>query len=605
MYNFSPYAERKVLPFFPTAPDEALIFSRCIAYHILAGNRSSNVSKFILFDNEDVRSVDPFGANLKKLIEVLPRNGFSIDHLFEHATLFGFYSRTLSPERKRLWHHNQLSGDARFINKFLTGVSGEKFRPMKENLHFCEMCRREDEVAYGIAHWRVVHQLPGVTHCSVHFTPLSGPCIKCRLPIASENSWHPPSETCPHCGSSSFFPDIMPRLPVHLRFVELCNLAARGIPVGLSIADRKQMYSQFRQQPNQSIDKRIEKLIDVLLKRWEVDSLEELQSFLQVMINRKFVTQAITSQDTIQSPGGHLAVIAALEAEGYTRRKRRANTSEHARRPAPVLSHECQATLDELACNACALLKAIERVCDLEGLPVQMGAMLIDGTQVEATRQFRVDQVRGARLLIALDEIDFIADGIVSSSTPKGSQFNFAFVRNAMWWHKVRNGHRGSVRDFLLRNQFKLSGSHTTILKSIIWLGKNDNAWLRKLYSADGPFSEKIKTMCRKSIVDAIKDGCRIPSAVRRTAPTAFELCRVVDFCWLNSTIPPTKYEGLSFTDRRARCRRMIIVAIEAGINVRSHMPKRAKRWCLANDREWLEQTVPGRLSNGKVPRKL
>ena len=114
----------------------------------------------------------------------------------------------------------------------------------------------------------------------------------------------------------------MPQLSVHLRCVELCNLAARGIPTGLASADRKQLYSQFYQRAGRSIDQRVEKLIEVLLKRWEVDSLDCLQSLLQVMITRKFLAQAITSQDTTQSPGGHLAVIAALEAEGYTRKKR-------------------------------------------------------------------------------------------------------------------------------------------------------------------------------------------------------------------------------------------------------------------------------------------
>ena len=600
----SPYSERKVLPFFPSAPDEALIFSRCIAYHLLACNRSVRASKIILFDNEYARSVDPFGANLGKLMQVLPQEGFAVDRLFEHATLFGFYSAPLSPERKKLWRDNQLSGDARLINKFMTGSSGQKIRLIKEHLNFCKMCRRDDEISYGIAHWRTVHQLPGVTHCPIHFIPLCGLCAKCRFPTAAEDSWHPPSETCPHCGSSAFLEGDMPQLSVHLRFVELCNLAARGIPTGLASADRKQLYSQFYQRAGRSIDQRVEKLIEVLLKRWEVDSLDCLQSLLQVMITRKFLAQAITSQDTTQSPGGHLAVIAALEAEGYTRKKRNGKKLKRDDPPTQILSDECQAILDELACNACALLKAIERVCDVQGLPARIGTMLIDGTQNEATRQFRIDQYRGARLLVALDGIDFKAEGIVFSSNLNESEFNFSTLRSAMKWHKVRNAHRASIQDLLLQGQLQLGDSREAILRSVIWSGKNDPVWLGKLFSADDPFSEKARTMCRKSIIDAIRNGCRIPSSVRRSAPIAFELCRLFDACWLNSTIPPTKYEGLSFADRRTRCRRMITIALEAGITDRANMPKRAKRWCLENDREWLEQTVPCK-STGRPLRKL
>ncbi len=599
-----PYSERKILPFFPSAPDEAMVFSRCIAYHVLARNRSIRASKMILFDNEYARSVDPFGANLGKLVQVLPQDSISVDYLFEHATLFGFYSSTLSAERKRLWRDNQLSGDARFINKFVTGSSGHKIRLIKEHLNFCKMCRRDDEMAYGIGHWRTVHQLPGVTHCPVHLIPLSGLCAKCMLPTASEDSWQPPSETCPHCGSYGFFEEEMPQLSVHLRFVELCDLATHGIPVGLASADRKQLYSQFYQRAGRSVDQRIEKLIEVLLKHWEVESLERLQSLLQVMITRKFLAQALISQDTVQSPGGHLAVIAALEAEGCTRRKRSRTKLEHEVKLTHVLSDECQAILDELACDASALLKAIERVCDVQGLPTQIGTMLIDGTQVEATRQFRVDQYRGARLLVALDEIDFKAEGIVSPSNREGSEFNFSFLRSAMNWHKVRNSHRASIRDVLLQERFRIDESQEAVLRSVIWSGKNDNAWLDKLYHSDDPFSDKVRKMSRKSIIDAIKNGCRIPSSVRRSAPIAFELCRLFDACWLNSTMPPTRYKDLSFADRRARCRRMIIIAIEAGIKNRVNMPKRAKRWCLENDREWLDQTIPCKWSNGRPLKK-
>lgn len=580
-----------------------MIFSRCIAYHILTCNRSISASKIILFDNEYARSVDPFGANLGKLMQVLPHDAFSVDHLFEQATLFGFYSAPLSPERKRLWRHNQLSGDARLINKFVTGSSGQKIRLIREHLHFCKMCRRDDEIAYEIAHWRTVHQLPGVTHCPLHLIPLSGVCAKCGLPTASEDSWQPPSEACPHCGSPDFLGEEMLQLPVHLRFVDLCNSAVHGISVGLARAEREQLYSQFYRQAGRSVDHRIEKLIKILLKHWEVDSLERLQSLLQVIISRKFLAQAITSQDTIQSPGGHLAIIAALEAEGYTRKKPSTSTRGYENNFTQLLSDECRATLDELACNAVALVKAIARVCDAEGLPAQIGTMLIDGTQVDATRQFRVDQYRGARLLAALEEIDFKAEGIVTASNLAGSELNFSSLRSAMNWHRVRNAHRKYLREFLLNEQFSLGRRQEALLRSVMWSGKNDHAWLGALYRAGDALSEKIRTMSRESIVDAIKNGCRIPSKVRRSTPIAFELCRLFDGCWLNSTIPPTKYEGLSFEERRARCRRMITIALEAGITHRVNMPKRAKRWCLENDREWLEQTVPCQWSNGR-PRK-
>jgi DNA-directed RNA polymerase subunit RPC12/RpoP len=604
MFDRTPWYEREPLSFFPSAPDDALIFSRCIAYHLLARNRSIRASKIILFDNEFARSVDPFGANLGKLMQVLPRSGISVDYLFERATLFGFYSGPLSPERKKQWRHNQLTGDARFINKFVTGSSGQKIRLIKEHLNFCKICRRDDEMAFGVGHWRTMHQLPGVTHCPIHLIPLSGLCAKCNSPTASEDIWHPPGETCPHCGSHVFFEDPMPQLSVHLRFVELCNLAAHGTSVGLASADRKQLYSQFYQRTGRPIDQRVDKLIDVLLKRWNVETLEKLQTLLKVMITRKFLTQAIASQDTIQSPGGHLAVIAALEAEGYPAKKLSPTKPGNEAIHTQALSGECQAILDELECDASRLIKAIERVCDFQGLPTEIGTMLIDGSQVEATRQFRIDQYRGAKLLVALDEIDFKSECIVSPSNLKGPEFNFTFLRKAMNWHKLRNSHRAAIRDLFMREQYRLDDARDDTLRSAIWIGKNDNAWLDALYHADDPVGEKVRMRSRESIINAIKNGCRIPFSVRHSVPIAFELCRLFDASWLDSTMPPTKYKGLSFEDKQVRCRRIIVIAIEAGITNRANMPKRAKRWCLENDREWLDRILPCKWPNGRPLKK-
>ena len=390
---------------------------------------------------------------------------------------------------------------------------------------------------------------------------------------------------------------------MYLRFVELCRSAACGVDAGLAPADREELYSRFYQKAGRSIDQRTDRLIEILLKQWRVDSLEQLQSVLQVIMNRKFLTQAVTSQDTMQSPGGHLAVIAALEAEGYARSKPSAIRLKRENNFRQFLSEECRATLEELSCNELRLLKSIERVCDIQGLPAQMGIMLIDETQVETTRLFRVDQYRGARLLVALDEIDFNAEGIVAPSNPKSLEFSFSFLRNAMNWHRVRNDHRASLRTLLLHKQDDLDSSQEAVLRSVIWSGKYDHTWLIEIYRGDDPLSEKARTMCRRYIVDAIKQGCRMAFSVRRSIPIAFELCRLCDAEWLNSTIPPRTYKGLSFADKRARCRRKIMVAIEAGITHRANLPKRVKRWCFENDREWLERTVLTRAA-GRLPKK-
>lgn len=594
MYSGRYNEERKVLPFFPAAPSDALVLSRCIAYHLMAGNRSVRASKIILFDNEYARSVDPFGANLSKLVDVIPKSNYSIHFLLERSTLFGFYSEALSRERKEAWRQNQISGDARLVNKFITGHSGKRVRLIKEHLHFCSACVLEDEHAYGIAHWRVAHQIPGVRHCLRHFLPLSSTCSECKLAIASEDAWYPPSEKCPHCGGHDFSSSEICRLPVYLRFVELCDSVVRGVPVGLGPADRKRLYSRFFPTVGSgtSLDNQAQKLVEILLSRWEVSNLEQLQTVLQVLINRKFITQLITLQDTIQSPVGHLAIIAALEFENHLSKElEKVPLTEQDQIP-DTLTVECVTTVAELGCNSAELLKVMNRICDEHGLPDKLGVLLLEQGLVSARRQFRVDQMRVARLGMALNAIDFCAEGIADVSNPNLKWLNVSSITKLIKKYRTREQHRKLVLDALSLKEFDLHSPQDGCFRSMNWCKTHDQEWIDGLLEVH-PSVARITAGCRAAVTMAIKNGCRIPSSVRRNTPTAFEWCRLADTNWLNVTMPPTKYEALSFEDRKERCRRVILIAIEAGITARSHMPKRAKRWCLHNDREWLDSNVP------------
>ena len=598
MYNRPHNGDRKLLPFFPAGPSDALVLSRCIAYHLMAGNRSVTASKIILFGNEYARSVDPFGANLRRLVEVLPKYSYSIDFLLERSTLFGFYSEALSHERKDMWRQNQISGDARLVNKFITGHSGQSVRLIKEHLHFCSACALEDEQAFGISHWRVVHQIPGVYHCPKHFLPLSSTCSQCGLAAASEDAWHPPSEKCPHCGGHDFSKSEMKHLPVYVRFIELCDSVVRGIHVGLGCADRKRIYSRFLSTvgTGESLENQTEKLIEILLSRWQVSNLEQPQAVLQTLINRKFIAQSITFQDTIQSPIGHLALIAALEFEGEQGQKLDTFPLTGQEVISETLSAECMAALAELACNPGELLKTMNRICDEHGLPNKLGILLLERGLVHARRQFRVDQNRVARLRTALNKIDFCAEEIVDISNPNLAWLDISSITKFIRKCRAREQNRKSILDFLSLEKFDPHSPQRIFFRHMNWCNKYDRQWLDRLQEVH-PSVGRITADCRSALTMAIKNGCRILSAVHRNAPAAVEWCRLIDAPWMNVTLPPTRYEELSFKKKKERCRRMILLAIEAGITNRSDMPKRAKRWCLHNDREWLDKTVPYGLS--------
>ena len=66
----------------------------------------------------------------------------------------------------------------------------------------CGQCVLEQEYTFGIGHWLVVHQLPGIVTCPFHGARLLGSCAGCGHSLGNAGQLTLPSDPCLQCGST-------------------------------------------------------------------------------------------------------------------------------------------------------------------------------------------------------------------------------------------------------------------------------------------------------------------------------------------------------------------------------------------------------------------
>jgi hypothetical protein len=108
--------------------------------------------------------------------------------ILENHTVWPFYAYSFPAPKREAWRSAQEPGNSlwrRFLYKRTPGDM------IKKRPHACLTCVEGDIAEFGIAYWRVIHQLPGVAHCIVHHTPLVAECRECGAALASSVTYLP------------------------------------------------------------------------------------------------------------------------------------------------------------------------------------------------------------------------------------------------------------------------------------------------------------------------------------------------------------------------------------------------------------------------------
>jgi hypothetical protein len=96
----------------------------------------------------------------------------SAEEILQRHTLFPYYSRFVTPERRAKGVNNIISPDGRGYRAALGMQSGRMKSP--DHLRFCTHCLQQDIEEFGETYWRRTHQAPGVLVCPDHGNVLYG-----------------------------------------------------------------------------------------------------------------------------------------------------------------------------------------------------------------------------------------------------------------------------------------------------------------------------------------------------------------------------------------------------------------------------------------------
>ncbi|MBQ7065290.1 MAG: TniQ family protein [Lachnospiraceae bacterium] len=150
---------------FPEIYPDELVYSVLARFYVRTGYLTYIFCAEELLVNKRVRPDIEFINDLKPEIVHLLCQNISIEQLIEKHTMFPYYARFLSKERRNRAFDAlcNMSGD---YNNLL-GIPKQK-NGEQRYLRYCPLCAEYDRSVYGESYWHRKHQLMGVKICPRH-----------------------------------------------------------------------------------------------------------------------------------------------------------------------------------------------------------------------------------------------------------------------------------------------------------------------------------------------------------------------------------------------------------------------------------------------------
>ena len=163
------------LGYVPYLRPGSLLFTLIAFRRLQTGRRCKNKILVDLYGTTGGRKRNLFGENVATVAKrafgdsVPPR-----DVLLKH-TLFGLYSRALSPPVAAAWSNALIIGSrSHKAQRILrTPNASDNFLLITKNLRSCPQCVAEDIDLFGFGQWRILHQIPSLLFCPEHGHPLN------------------------------------------------------------------------------------------------------------------------------------------------------------------------------------------------------------------------------------------------------------------------------------------------------------------------------------------------------------------------------------------------------------------------------------------------
>lgn len=171
-----------MIVYFPTAYPDELLYSQLSRYYIKSGHIAYIFAAKELFerstDRPDVEFLNRFSTTA---LPVITQNS-SIEQIILKHTMFPYYGRFVSKERRRKAFYTMASMEAGYKNV----LAIPKNKDGKQRyLRYCPLCVQADRQMYGEAYWHRIHQMTGINICPIH------KCFLCNSAMAMDTKTSP------------------------------------------------------------------------------------------------------------------------------------------------------------------------------------------------------------------------------------------------------------------------------------------------------------------------------------------------------------------------------------------------------------------------------
>lgn len=154
-----------MISFFPTPYPDELWYSVICRYHIRNGNYCAKHTMRQLYGDGTYTASMMLCGHIVPLLEQLPRGYLSIKDIILRHTLYPYYARFYSTQRKRSTYAYAFNGNADTVHRMgISQSNGNHYSVLR----YCPVCYQEDLAQYGEPYWHRFHQLPDMQLCVKH-----------------------------------------------------------------------------------------------------------------------------------------------------------------------------------------------------------------------------------------------------------------------------------------------------------------------------------------------------------------------------------------------------------------------------------------------------
>lgn len=157
-----------MVPYFPPPHSDELWYSVLCRSYVYSGITTASRFIDVCFRTTQYSILNPFNINRSIYLycQQNPNYPYSPQTIVEYHTLFPFYSRFLSRQKKTALLKAVCEGTANIRPPHCSNIA------TTQKLKYCPECVIKDRETYGEAYWHTTHQIPTATCCLLH---------KCRL----------------------------------------------------------------------------------------------------------------------------------------------------------------------------------------------------------------------------------------------------------------------------------------------------------------------------------------------------------------------------------------------------------------------------------------